>query len=66
MGPSMERGVRSRITLGLVGPAENRQVRLKQLSVYAHIQTEIPGRASRAHWEVWSSLKMGKVARAFR
>lgn len=52
MGPSMERGVRSRITLGLTGPAENRQMRLKQLSVYVHIQTEILRRASRAHWEL--------------
>lgn len=41
MGPSMERGVRSRMTLGLVSPAENRQMRLKQLSLFGDMQPEL-------------------------
>lgn len=49
MGPSMERGVRGRITLGLIGPAGKKQMQLKQSSVYVHMQTEILGKASRAH-----------------
>lgn len=40
-------GERSRMTLGLISPAENRQMRLKQLSVFVHMQPEVQGRASR-------------------
>lgn len=47
MGPSMERGVRSRMTLGLICLAENRQMGLKQLSEFVHMQAEVQGIASR-------------------
>lgn len=62
MGPSMERGVRSRMTLG-ISPAEKRQMRLKQLSVFVHMQPEVWGRASRVQWELGSTVKMSKVNR---
>lgn len=62
MGPSMERDVRSRITLGLVGTAENRQMRLNQLFVIR----EILEKASTAHCELGLSIKMGKVDGVFR
>lgn len=40
-------GERSRMTLGLIGPAENTQMRWKLLSVFVHMQAQVQGRASR-------------------
>ena len=59
--PYVERRIRSRITLGFTGPAGNRQMRWKPLSVYVCIWTVRIERASRAwgiQWELESSIKM--------